>query len=96
MHDTHEETELAPQQNGEATPETAVADAIVETVTTDEMSNAEVAEAAEETERRKQKRKRPARLRRRKRASARSGTSFTRTRATRTKSKRISSAASTR
>ncbi len=51
MHDTEiqkEEIELAPPENGEATAETAIADAIVETVTTDEMSNAEVVEAAEE------------------------------------------------
>jgi transcriptional antiterminator NusG len=47
MHETQEETELAPAQNGEATAETEIAEAIVDTVTTDEMSNAEVTAVAE-------------------------------------------------
>jgi transcriptional antiterminator NusG len=60
MHDTHEETELAPPQNGETTPETAIADAIVETVTTEEMSNAEVVEAAQDVDEAEEEAPRPA------------------------------------
>jgi transcriptional antiterminator NusG len=50
MHETQEETQLAPAENGEATAETEIAQAIVDTVTTDEMSNTEVTAAAEAVE----------------------------------------------